>query len=146
MTRLMVKPNRIENDFDRLFNSFFNHGNFPVFNSASQGDFNPKVNIVDSKDNINITFELPGMEKSDIKVLVKDNVLTVSGERKFESKVKDENYVRTEIHSGSFSRSFDLPDTVDGDNVSADYKNGLLLVTLAKKEEKKPKEIEVQVS
>ena len=86
------------------------------------------------------------MEKDNFKINVKDNVLTVSGERKDESEEKADNYIRSEIRSGSFSRSFTLPKTVDVDKINADYKNGILELTLGKREEAKPREIDVKVS
>ncbi len=138
----LVPTNRIAREIDNLFNDFFN---FPSYRTADSCDFMPRVNIRENDDNVFLTFELPGMEKKDIKVVVKDNVLTVSGERNFKTEEKGDGYVRTEISSGTFSRSFTLPDTVDGEKISADYKNGLLEIKLAKKEEVKPKEIEVKV-
>lgn len=109
-------------------------------------DFSPRVNIRETKDEIALTFELPGMNKDDIKVTVKDDFLTVSGQREFKNESKDDDYVRRELRSGSFSRSFTLPETVDSDKISADYKNGLLEIALAKREEVKPKEVEVKIS
>ena len=91
-------------------------------------------------------FEVPGWDKSDLKINVKDKVLTVSGEQREESQEKNENYIRSEIRSGSFCRSFTLPNTVDADKIKADYKSGILELTLGKREEAKPKEIEVKVS
>ena len=114
--------------------------------TLTDADFMPRVNIEETKDNVSLTFELPGMEKDNIKIMVKDDVLTVAGERKSFDEQKDDAFVRREIYSGKFSRSFTLPDTIDPDAVSADYKNGLLLVKLGKKEEGKPREIEVKVS
>ncbi len=139
----LVPTNRISREIDNMFNSFFN---FPCVRTERRCDFMPRVNIKDTKDDVTLTFELPGMEKKDIKVMVKDDVLTVSGERSFKSEEKDDGFVRTEISTGSFSRSFSLPDTVDGEKISADYKNGLLEIKLTKREEAKPKEIEVKVS
>jgi HSP20 family protein len=127
---------------DSLFNSFFN---FPRLRTDDSCDFMPRVNIKDTKDNVILNFELPGMEKKDIKVTVKDDVLTVSGQRNFKSEEKDNGWVRTEISSGSFSRSFTLPDTVDPEMVNADYKNGMLEIKLSKRPERKPKEIEVNI-
>ena len=86
------------------------------------------------------------MDKKDIKVTLVDGVLTVSGKRESAQKTEDDHYHRHEISTGEFSRSFTLPDTVNADRITADYKSGLLEVTLAKLEEVKPKEIEVQVS
>lgn len=148
MTRFLVNRNRVENDFDKLFNGLFNQSHFPTIFAGQPKDksFSPNVNVVEHDDSIALTFELPGMEKSDIKVMVKDNLLTVSGDRKIEVEAKTDEYVCSEISSGSFSRSFNLPDTVMHDNVNADYKNGLLHVVLSKKEEIKPKEIEINIS
>ena len=144
-TCLVSKP-RVENDFSTIFDSFFNLTPFNGNHLERQSAFSPKVNIIEDDDSINMMFELPGMKKSDIKVLVKDSMLTVSGERKFEKEEKSDNFVRSEISTGSFSRSFNLPDTVLTDNVLADYKNGLLQISLLKREEVKPKEIEIKVS
>jgi HSP20 family protein len=142
MMYLVPSTNRIAREMDSLFNSFFN---FPSLRTEISCDFMPRVNIQDTKDNVTLTFELPGMEKKDIKVTVKDDVLTVSGQRNFKSEEKDNGWVRTEISSGSFSRSFTLPDTVDPEKVNADYRNGMLEIKLAKRPEHKPKEIEVNI-
>jgi HSP20 family protein len=142
MTYLVPSTNRITREMDSLFNNFFN---FPSFRTDDSSDFMPRVNIKDTKDNVILAFELPGMEKKDIRVTVKDEVLTISGQRDFRTEEKNEGWVRTEISSGSFSRSFTLPDTVDTEKVNADYKNGMLEVKLAKRPERKPKEIEVNI-
>ncbi len=144
MTSVMVRPcNGWTREVDRLFNDMFN---FPTVRAESEADFMPRVNIRETKDDIRLTFELPGMDKKDIKVVVKDGTLTVSGERTMREEEKDENLIRTEIRSGKFSRTFTLPDTINAESIAADYKNGLLEVRLAKLEEVKPKEIEVKVS
>ena len=142
MNRLTLRPNRIAREMDSLFGDFFN---FPSIRTEGNADFMPRVNIKDGNDEVELTFEVPGMDKKDIKVSVKDSVLTVSGSRSFESEEKKDNYVRTEIRSGSFCRSFTLPDTVNSDKVKADYKDGMLKVTMPKLEEVKPKEIEVKI-
>lgn len=141
MTNICVRPTRQWN-VDRLFEDFFGS---PARWAVDNADFSPRTDIQESENEISLTFELPGMDKGDIKVSVVDGVLSVSGERKFKKEEKDANYLRSEIRTGSFSRSFTLPDTVDADKISADYKDGLLLVTMAKREEVKPKEIEVKV-
>ena len=141
MTNVLVRPTRKWN-MDRFLDDFFGSGNrWDVDNTG----FSPRADIQENEDEISLTFEIPGMDKGDIKVSVVDDVLTVSGERKFKKEDKDGNYLRSEIHTGSFSRSFTLPDTVDADKISADYKDGMLLVKLAKREEVKPKEIEVKI-
>jgi len=143
MTNVMIRPNRVSREIDSFFRDFFNH---PAFESNSEADFAPRVDIKEDQDKVALIFELPGMEKDDIKVSVKDNVLSVSGERKIECKDENEKYIRSEIRCGFFSRSFTLPKTVDSNSVSADYRNGMLTISLAKREESKPKEIEVKVS
>jgi len=145
MNYLTVRPKRhwLSQEFDRMFDDIFGR---PLVRSENGEGFAPRVNIHETNDDISLTFELPGMDKKDIKVQIVDNVLSVSGKREFTRKSKDDHYYRYEINSGEFSRSFTLPDTVNSEKISADYKNGLLEVKLAKLEEVKPKEIEVQVS
>jgi HSP20 family protein len=141
MTYLTVRKNR--DNFNRMVDRFFDDWfTTPSYDSS----FSPKVNIRETKDNVVLTFEVPGMKKDDIKVTVNNDVLTISGKRQFEHEEKDDVFVRREIAGGEFSRSFTLPDTVDGENIQADYKNGLLEVRLARREETKPKEIEVKIS
>ncbi len=142
MRNLVFTTNRIGREMDSMINSCFARPQFEVKQDAM---FIPRVNIAEDKDSFFLTFELPGMEKGNIKVIVQDDILTVSGERKFESDEKSEGYIRSEIRTGSFSRSFTLPEDVDAQKVTADYNNGLLEVSIAKTEEKKPKEIEVKV-
>jgi HSP20 family protein len=145
MTNICVRPvqNGVGREFDRMLSDIFN---FPTAWAAPEAEFTPRVNIKESKDAIALMFELPGMEKKDIKVSVKDGELLVSGHREFKAEEKDENFIRTEIRTGKFSRSFTLPETVSTEKITADYNHGILTVTLGKLEEVKPKEIEVQVS
>ncbi len=147
MTIVRYNPNRVlaemGHDFNSIFDSCFN---FPSVRSADNWAFAPRVDIVEEKDNMKVVAEIPGMEKDDIKVSVENDVLTISGERKqaFEQKEGD-NFVRSELRSGAFSRSFTLPEHLDAEKISADYKNGLLTITLPKTEKSKPKEIKVEV-
>jgi len=143
MTKLMVSPNRVARDVDSMFDEFFRA---PRVWSNGDTAFVPRVNISENDDLVRINFEVPGMEKSNFKVTIKDKVLTVSGERSFETKEENENWVRTEMSTGHFTRSFTLPETVDAEHVKADYKAGILELTLPKKEEAKPREIDVQIS
>ncbi|MDH4158435.1 MAG: Hsp20/alpha crystallin family protein [candidate division Zixibacteria bacterium] len=143
MTNLILKPNRTNRAVDQWFNSFFS---MPTFEVNDHDSFVPRVNIRDNKDDVSIVFELPGMEKKEIKVVVKDHSLTVSGERKFEHQEKENGYIRSEIRTGSFSRTFTLPEYVSEEKIEADYKNGMLEIKLPKVEEVKPKEIDVKVS
>lgn len=143
MNRCLVNHNPKSFDLDAIFNSVFDS---PMFNFNQADQFSPRVNIIDSDDKVTLTFEMPGMDKDAIKVIVKNNILTVSGERKLERKVEDNNFVRSEIGGGSFSRSFNLPDTIEIENMTAEYKNGLLEIKLNKKELAKPKEVSVKIS
>jgi HSP20 family protein len=112
-----------------------------------RGDWIPAVDIFeDDKHQIVIKAELPGMTKQDIDLRLENNTLTIKGERKRSSETKDEQYHRVERAYGSFSRSFSLPSTVDHVAVAADYKDGVLTITLPTKEEAKPRQIQVKVS
>lgn len=145
MTRALMKPfgQSWTRDFDRIFGDFFSA---PTLVNDQEAEFMPRVNIKDTKDNVILSFELPGMEKKDIKVVVKDGNLIVSGQREFRQEEKDDTFIRSEIRTGKFCRSFSLPETVNAESVGADYKNGILEVRLGKLEEVKLKEIEVKVS
>jgi HSP20 family protein len=101
--------------------------------------------VSETKDNLVINTEIPGMSKDDVNVSVKDNVLTLSGEKKQEKEEKDADYHRIERSYGSFSRSFTLPTSVQPDKVKAAYKDGILRITLPKSEEVKPKQIPITV-
>ncbi|HZQ91536.1 MAG TPA: Hsp20/alpha crystallin family protein [Terriglobales bacterium] len=107
------------------------------------GTFVPPVDIYETENNIVLKLEVPGIQEKDIDVRVQDHTLVVRGERKFEEEEKQENFHRIERSYGAFSRSFTLPNTVDTENVSATYENGVLNITLAKRAEAKPKQIKV---
>jgi HSP20 family protein len=107
------------------------------------GTFIPAVDIYEDEHNITLKLEVPGINENDIDVRLQDNTLVVRGERKFENEEKEENFHRIERSYGSFQRSFTLPQTVDTNNVSADYNNGVLQIRLAKRAETKPKQVKV---
>jgi HSP20 family protein len=131
----------LASDIENFYRDFFGGS----LRSNFDYNFSPSVDIMESDDDVVLTFELPGMDKKNIKVWIEDSVLTVSGERKIRDEKKSDDYIRTEISEGSFTRSFTLPKTIDNSKISADYDNGLLTVKLVKTEEAKPKEIEVKV-
>jgi len=106
----------------------------------------PLVDISEDDKEYLIKAELPDMKKEDIKLTVHDDVLTITGERKYEKEEKGKKYHRVERAYGSFMRSFTLPDDADASKVAADYKDGLLKVHLPKSEKAKPKSIEVKVA
>jgi HSP20 family protein len=101
------------------------------------------VDIYENKDQIVLEAELPGMSREDFDLTIENNVITLRGERRFEKKENTENYHRVERAYGSFTRSFTLPNTVTGEGATADYRNGVLRVTLPKREETKARRIEV---
>ncbi len=143
MNNVLVRPEtRFGHEIDRMVSDIFG---FPQFRWDADAEFHPRVNIKESKDNIALEFELPGMEKKDIKVTVKDGNLIVSGQREFRTETEEAAYIRSEIRTGRFSRSFTLPETLDLNSIKAEYKNGILEVKFNKREEVKPREIEISV-
>lgn len=107
------------------------------------GAWAPKVDIFENKDNLVLEAELPGMNRGDFELSFENNMLTLSGERKFEKKTDGDNYHRIERSYGAFTRSFTLPQTVTAEGARAEFNNGILHVTLAKREDTKARKIEV---
>lgn len=142
MNRIVCKPNNMHTmadfDIDQIFRSFC-RSDFSSRPSASA-----RADMFENENQYRIVMELAGMEKDKIKVHVQDDILTISGERVREAD-GDNSPVFGERYIGDFSRSFKLNDQIEVSGVSADFKNGLLEVILPRKEEKKPKEIEVKV-
>jgi HSP20 family protein len=106
----------------------------------------PVVDIYETHNELVVKADLPDLEDKDIDVRVVNNTLTIRGERKFEKDVKEENYLRVERAYGSFMRSFSLPNTVSSENVRAEYRNGVLTLHMAKREESKPKQVKISVA
>ena len=113
--------------------------------SLSTTTFAPPVDVYEDEHNVTLKIEVPGIDEKDIDVRIENNTLTVHGERKFEKEEKEENYRRVERQYGSFTRSFTLPNTVDPEQVHANYDKGVLKISMAKKAEAKPKQIKVNV-
>ncbi|HVF51359.1 MAG TPA: Hsp20/alpha crystallin family protein, partial [Pyrinomonadaceae bacterium] len=109
----------------------------------ARGAWTPSVDIFENKDQIVLEAELPGMNREDFELTIENSVLTLRGERRFEKKEETDNYHRVERAYGTFSRSFTLPQTVSGEGATAEYKNGVLRVTLHKREEVKARRIEI---
>jgi HSP20 family protein len=109
-------------------------------------EWSPLVDISEDENEYIVKAELPEMKKEEIKINVHDDVLSISGERKYEKEEKGKKYHRVERAYGSFMRSFTLPEDADGSKVNAEYKDGLLKVHLPKSEKAKPKAIEVKVT
>ena len=113
---------------------------------AMRDSWSPSVDIFETATEIVIKAELPGMEAKDIDIRLENNVLMLKGERRFEKDTRNESYHRVERSYGSFSRSFSLPAFVDESKVRADYKDGLLKITLPKKEPAKSKEVKISAA
>ena len=113
--------------------------------SLTTSSFSPAVDVYEDEHQVTLKIEVPGIDEKDIDVQVENNTLTVHGERKIESEEKEENYRRVERHYGSFTRTFTLPQSVDTENVAANYDKGVLKITLPTKAEAKPKQIKVNV-
>lgn len=130
--------------FNRLFNESFSRlfGDEEGLGRA----WTPAVDVFENDNNYVLKAELPGVDPKDVEVRVEDNTLYLKGERKFEKETKEENYHRVERSYGSFARSFALPGSIDSDKVQAEYKDGLLTLTIPKREEAKPKTIKINVS
>jgi HSP20 family protein len=107
------------------------------------GEWIPKVDIFENSDSLVLEAELPGMTRNDFELSFENNVITLSGQRKFEKKSEGDNYHRLERSYGSFTRSFTLPQTVTAEGAKAEFNNGILFVTLPKREETKARKIEV---
>ncbi|MCU1264410.1 MAG: hspA 1 [Acidobacteria bacterium] len=126
-------------------NRLFSNNLTPSFGDEGigRGAWNPNVDIYENKDQIVLEAELPGMKREDFDLTIENSVITLRGERRFEKKDDADNYHRVERAYGSFTRSFTLPQTVSGDGATAEYRNGVLRVTLPKREETKARRIEI---
>jgi len=105
----------------------------------------PAVDVLEKDGNLILRAEVPGMNQKDIDLKLEGNVLTMKGEKKSSAEENDDNYRRIESCYGSFTRSFTLPETVEHDKIRADYKDGILTITIPQKPEVKPREIPVSV-
>jgi HSP20 family protein len=105
----------------------------------------PAVDIFENEHELVVKADLPDVKPEELDICVENNILTIRGERKFEKKVDEKNYLRVERSYGSFARSFSLANTVNSEAIKADYKDGVLTLTIPKREEAKPKQIKVNV-
>lgn len=133
----------INDTFKTIFNTPL-FANWEGFNVPSA--YNPKVRITEDRDNFYINMELPGMSKEDVKLSVENNVLSINGTKKQEKKTEETNLIVNEIYYGEFSRSFNLSNDIKIDSINAEFKDGVLNITMPKVEEAKPvvKEINIK--
>ena len=127
--------------FNDLFDGFEN-----LMNTREFANFVPAANVSEENDKFIIELSTPGFNKGDFKVAIDDNVLTISSEKKEEHEEKGKEFTRKEFSHGSFSRSFNLPENVNADSISANYEDGILNLTLPKKEEEVKKVKEIPIS
>ena len=134
---------QIHNQMLKVFDAPFLRG-FGDFALLGDGE-GPAVDIEETKDNLIVRADLQGLNKEEIAVSVREGSLTLKGGKKVEQEVKEENYVRQERAYGSFYRTIPLPSEVDVTKAKAVYKNGVLELTLPKKEEAKSKEVDIDL-
>jgi HSP20 family protein len=134
----MRELNTLQTEMNRLFNSFFDEGG-----DGERRRWAPAVDLFEREDTLVLKADLPGMTEDDVQIEVRENVLTVAGDRKAEHEEKRNGYYRVERSFGHFSRSLQLPDGVDAGRIEAKFENGVLEVTIPKPEERKPRRIEI---
>ncbi len=131
----------LQDQVNRLFGDVFERAG----EESSLTAWAPSVDIYETEHELVVKADLPEVDPKDLDIRVENNILTIRGERKFEKKVSEENYLRVERAYGSFARSFTLANTVNSEAIKADYQNGVLTLGIPKKEEAKPKQIKVNV-
>lgn len=131
--------------------SFFSAFERPLLRDLFDGEapvvtYTPRVDVVENKENFVVRAELPGMKKDDVKLTLENNVLTLSGEKRAEAIREEDNFHLRESRYGKFERSFRLTDNIDRSNIAADYKDGVLTISLPKTKESLSKEIAIKMS
>jgi HSP20 family protein len=133
-------PGSFNNWMEDLFSEFFNNN----LERIPAGSIYPKVDIEENENSYLFKAELPGVKKEDVSIEIDNKVLTISGEKKEEREEKNGNVFRKESYSGSFSRSFTLPEHVNPDDADAKYENGILFLSIPKSEDKAKKKIDIK--
>ncbi len=135
----------LQNRLNSIFNDFASPETGFQAESLGAGSFVPAVDVYEDAQKVVLKLEVPGIRQEDLDIRLENQTLTVKGERKFEAEEKEENFHRIERRFGSFVRSFTLPQSVDTAAVQAKYDNGVLAVTLPKKEAAKPKQVKIEI-
>ena len=134
----------LQDRMNRLFNETYTPRHSDDL--MNRGTWTPAVDIYEGEGALVLKAELPDMRREDIDVSVENNTLTISGERKLDHEIKQENFHRIERAYGSFVRSFSLPNTVDAGKIAAEYKNGVLTVKLPVRDEAKARQIQIDAA
>ena len=152
MSHLILRKNDIEprttdvwglqSDINRLFDAFMS----PFERTEIKNPVSPKLDIAELKDKFEIKAELPGMDEKDINLSIEDGVLTISGEKKAEAEQKDKGYYLKECSYGSFSRAVRLPDNIVDEKIQANFKKGVLVIDMPKKEPLSSKSRKIEIS
>ncbi|GAB61040.1 MAG: Hsp20/alpha crystallin family protein [Candidatus Jettenia sp.] len=135
----------LQNEMNRMFDRFFKGSDLSEFGMET-GGWIPPIDLSETNEKVTVKAEIPGIDPKDIDISIQENTLLIKGEKKEEKEEKNKSFYRMERRYGSFSRSIPLPPSVDSNKVTAEYKNGVLEITLQKKEEVKPKQISVKAS
>ncbi|MEW6184488.1 MAG: Hsp20/alpha crystallin family protein [Thermodesulfobacteriota bacterium] len=133
---------KLRKEMDDLWGRFFGESGFPIF---SESVWAPTLDVKETKENIVVTAEIPGLSAKEVEVAISGDLLTIKGEKKQEKEEKDESYHLIERRYGSFSRSIRLTTDVDSKNIKATQKEGVLTITLPKSERAKEKQIKINV-
>jgi len=131
----------LQDQINRVFNNVLERGT----EESNLTSWAPAVDIFETEHELVVKADLPDVDSKDLDIRVENNILSIRGERKFEKKVSEDKYLRVERAYGSFSRSFSLANTVNSEAIKADYSNGVLTLTIPKREEAKPKQIKINV-
>jgi HSP20 family protein len=131
----------LQEQFNRLFSGAFER----TGEESNLTAWAPAVDIFETEHELVVKADVPDVDPKDLDIRVENNILTIRGERKFEKKVDENNYLRVERAYGSFARSFSLANSVNAEAIKADYHNGVLTLSIPKREEAKPKQIKVNV-
>ncbi|RJP22861.1 MAG: Hsp20/alpha crystallin family protein [Candidatus Abyssobacteria bacterium SURF_5] len=135
----------LQEEINRMFNYTLS-GGWPSYrNDMAEGAWAPAINVLEEKDDIVVSADLPGMSEKDIDVTIVGDTLTIKGEKKHEEKKDDGNYHMFERVFGAFQRAITLPALVESDKAKASFKNGVLEIRVPKKEEAKPKQLKVNI-
>ena len=146
MTLVKWTPNSLSifDEMNRMVRNVFNDDwNLPVYRDSI---WNPAVDVKENDGSFVLTADIPGLTKKDVKISINNRVLNLHGERKEEKENEDGKFYYRERHIGSFSRSFQLPETVNEDGIQASFRNGVLSIELPKLEESLPKDLEIKIN
>lgn len=135
----------LQNRLNSIFNDFAGPSGELQNESLSAGNFIPPVDIYEDAHQLVLRLEVPGIPQEDLQINLENQTLTIKGERKFAKDAKEENFHRIERRYGSFVRSFSLPNTIEPESTQATYENGVLSLTLQKREAAKPKQVKINI-